>query len=387
MAGQVRPADIVRILYVGMKYDYGRPEQGLSFEHYNFYHSLVHMGHDIIYFDFMTLLQKHGRPWINRRLAEIARGEKPDILFSIVFRDEFDRRTMETISESGSTITVNWFCDDHWRFDSYSRNWAPCFNAVITTSSEAYQKYRAMGCDSAIRSQWASNHFLYRRLDVPFAYDVTFVGQPHGNRRAVVEHLKRKGIDVITWGNGWQRGRISQEEMIRVFNRTRINLNLANSFTRKGTARARQAAGRIMEKMPLGSTLKKTAKKVLEHSSLSDNASTAGYPEQIKGRNFEVPGCGAFLLTEAAENLDEYYTDGEELVCFSNLDDLVDRVNYYLANGDERMRIAQAGYERTLREHTYVHRFSHIFERLGLPTPPVELLAEPMRSGNTEEVA
>src|ERR1700745_1700528 len=51
------------ILYVALKYDYGKPEQSYSFEHYNFYHSLLHMSHDILYFDFATLIEEHGREW------------------------------------------------------------------------------------------------------------------------------------------------------------------------------------------------------------------------------------------------------------------------------------------------------------------------------------
>ena len=57
----------MRILYVALKYDYGKLEQGYSFEHHNFYHSLLHMGHDILYFDFMTLMQEHGRESMNRK--------------------------------------------------------------------------------------------------------------------------------------------------------------------------------------------------------------------------------------------------------------------------------------------------------------------------------
>ena len=66
----------MRILYVAMKYDYGKPEQGYSFEHYNFYDSLHHMGHKIIYFDFMTLMQKHGRKRMNDLLLETVMKEK-----------------------------------------------------------------------------------------------------------------------------------------------------------------------------------------------------------------------------------------------------------------------------------------------------------------------
>ncbi len=57
----------MRILYVAMKYDYGRPEQGESFEHWNFYDPLVRMGHAIVYFDFVTLPERQGPGAMNRR--------------------------------------------------------------------------------------------------------------------------------------------------------------------------------------------------------------------------------------------------------------------------------------------------------------------------------
>ena len=132
----------MRILYVAMKYDYGKPEQGYSFEHYNFYHSLLHMGHDIIYFDFMTLMQEHGKEWMNSRLLEIVEAEKPDLMFTVLFTDELDKAIVRMISENTETNTLNWFCDDHWRFDNFSRYWAPCFNWSVTTAKSAVAQVR-----------------------------------------------------------------------------------------------------------------------------------------------------------------------------------------------------------------------------------------------------
>lgn len=129
------------ILYVALKYDYGKPEQGYSFEHYNFYHSLLHMGHDILYFDFMTLMQEHGQEWMNLRLLEVAKAEKPDLMLTVLFRDELDPATVREISENTDTLPLNWFCDDHWRFNNYSRFWAPSFNWVVTTAASAFPKY------------------------------------------------------------------------------------------------------------------------------------------------------------------------------------------------------------------------------------------------------
>ena len=39
---------------------------------------------------------------------------------------------------------------------------------------------------------------------------------------------------------------------------------------------------------------------------------------------------------------------------------------YYLKNDEEREMIAKAGYERTLKEHTYLQRFEEIFKKIGL---------------------
>ena len=358
------------VLYVAMKYDYGRPDQGYSFEHYNFYHSLLHMGHDILYFDFMTIMQEHGREWMNQRLLEVVRKEKPELMFTILFRDELDPAVVREISENSDTITLNWFCDDHWRFENYSRYWAPCFNWVITTAQSALPKYAHLGYNNIIKSQWACNHFLYRKLNLPLKFDVTFVGQPHGNRRFFIQSLQDAGINVSMWGRGWESGRISQEEMIDVFNQSCINLNLSNASTSSIASKAqsmgkgRSWLSRVVKGIPFASQL------LLEFLTNS-NTNNIHYPEQIKARNFEVPGCGGFLFTGVAEDLENYYEIGKEIICFEDVNDLVEKALYYLQNEDERLTIAQEGYQRTLSEHTYSHRFTDIFQRLGLPHAPI----------------
>jgi spore maturation protein CgeB len=296
------------------------------------------MGHEILYLDFLTAHQKNGREGLSKRLAEIIKSEKPDLLFCVLFTDEFDFDVIKRVSEESSTITLNWFCDDHWRFDSFSRHWAPAFNWITTTSQSAFSKYLQCGYHNAIKTQWACNHYLYRRLDVPLKYDVSFVGQPHGNRREAIDMLECAGVKVRTWGYGWGSGRLDQNQMIQVFNQSRVNLNLSNA-----SSTGARGWGRISPRHML-----------------------KGLPSQIKARNFEVPGCGGFLLTDGAENLQQYYRTGVDVARFSNRRRLAHRIRYYLNNESERSRIATAGYERTLLEHTYVHRFSRMFATMGL---------------------
>ena len=336
----------MKVLYVALKYNYGQPSQGYGVEHYHFYHTLVRMGHDILYFDMM--LMQHGRESMNKRLLEVAKREKPDLMFTVLHTNELEKTVVREISESPDTVTLNWFCDDLWRFDNYSRYWAPCFNGVITTAPSALPKYAHLGYSGVIKSQYACNHFLYRKLDLPLKYDVTFVGQPHSDRREIIQSLRDAGINVHAWGNGWKSGRLSQEEMIRVFNQSRINLNLSKAST--------------------------------------PDTGDDQYTEQLNGKSFEIPGCGGFQLSGSAGDLHNYYEIGKEVVCFEEVDDLREKIYYYLSNEDERAAIAQAGYQRTLRDHTYVHRFTNIFKRLGLPSKPLhEILNGDMQLGSTME--
>lgn len=369
----------MKILYVALKYDYGKPEQGYSFEHFNFYDSLVHMGHDILYFDFVTLMQELGKAAMNQKLLETVKAEKPDLMFTVLYTNELDKAVVKEISNNTDTVTLNWFCDDHWRFENFSRHWAPCFNWAVTTAQSALPKYKEINYKNVIKSQWACNPFLYRKMNLPLKYDMTFVGQPHGDRRETIRALRGAGINVKTWGSGWDVGRISQEEMIQVFNQSRINLNLSNASAcvvdGMTTNLALKLLSRYFDLIPLGSGMKRIGKQYLSKMNNCNIKANRRRPsgnkyqnilDQIKGRNFEVPGCGGFIMTGKADNLDEYYEIGKEVVCFENTEDLVEKAYYYLEHEAERSAIARAGYDRTMREHTYAHRFDDIFRRIGL---------------------
>lgn len=170
---------------------------------------------------------------MNRRLLEVVRVQQPDLMFTVVWQDLLDPRVVRQISEETDTVTLNWYCDDHWQFESLSRRWTPCFNWVVTTAQGTLPRYEELGYRNVVKSQWGCNHGLYRKLDLPLKYDVTFVGLPHGVRRSAVQALIDEGIDVQVWGTGWGHGRSSQQRMIEVFNQSRINLNFSGGVVRR----------------------------------------------------------------------------------------------------------------------------------------------------------
>ncbi len=127
------------ILYVGIKYDYGNKDWGLSYEHYNFYHALLNMGYSLIYFDYDRIKQKYGIKKTSQILREAVFYYQPDILFYFNFHDWIKHSIWKEISEDLPTKTIIWLADDHWRYEETRSVWE-LFNLVVTTDRKGYEK-------------------------------------------------------------------------------------------------------------------------------------------------------------------------------------------------------------------------------------------------------
>jgi len=357
----------MKIVYTGLQYSNFNPKAGESFEYVNFYKSLCNFpGAEVILYAFENMIQK-GREVASAELLNLVRREKPDLLFAFMFTDELLPAILDELKKISTTIA--WFSDDHWRFDNYSSRYAPHFSWVATTYSKAVERYKKIGMNNVVRSQWAANTTIYK----PFPWsgadnpaftevsagrlpDVSFVGTWSKPRAKIIAALQSAGIKVAAYGGGWPNGRIGEQKMLEIFGNSKINLalNPAPGFFNKNSL-GRLVARRSMEK-------------IVPDFHLWDNFRAwfnRGIP-QIKARHFEIPACGGLVFTGPADDLENYYIPDKEIVIYKNIGDLIEKVKYYLSHESERAAIARAGYERTLREHTYEHRFREIFKTIGL---------------------
>jgi spore maturation protein CgeB len=332
----------MQILYVAMRHEYGDPGRGLSFEEMNFRSALESMGHELTTFDFMAREMDVGVEAMRSELIELAGRVQPDLAFFFLFTYELDPATIEAVGQRGGCPTVNWFADDHFRFETYTRHVAAAFDLSVTTDPESVAKYSELDGTRVLLSQWACNPHVYGKAGDGLRHEITFVGQTHGDRKAIIGRLSRAGHPVECWGFGWPRGPIAHEGMIEVFSTSRINLNLNNSPEFHGRK------VRLRKRLHLPARTER--------------------PKQIKGRNFEVPGCGGFLLTERVPHLERYFVLGEEIGVYEDLDDLLVQLPHWLEDEGRRAKVAEAGYRRVLREHTYDRRFTEIFDALDLPS-------------------
>lgn len=322
-----------------MRYSYGKPERGWSYEYVNFYDTLVRMGHTVEFFDYMEEISMHGKEAMNHKLLARVQEWKPDVAMFSLYTDQFDAQVLDIIR--CYTRTFCFFHDDTWRVE-YSRFWARHFDYFSTTDLHGELKYREIGLPNAIYFPFGCNEKIFRKLEMTKEYDVSFVGAWHPYREWLIGRIRKAGIQVKAVGYRWPEGEVNQEEMVRIFNQSRINLNLSNSAS--WDARYLLSSPRA----------------------LINRLRSEKNSEQMKARIFEVCGCGAFLLSYFVEGIAKSYLPDKEIGIYIDADDLIEKIKFYLAHDDLRETMALASYERTLREHTYSTRFHHVFSRMRL---------------------
>ncbi len=87
---------------------------------------------------------------------------------------------------------------------------------------------------------------------------------------------------------------------------------------------------------------------------------------QLKGRLFHAIGTGTLALNEHCPEFDDMFDVGREIITFEfgDVDGFRDKLAWYVSHDTERERIARAGYERGLTQHTWLARIHQIFDHI-----------------------
>lgn len=95
---------------------------------------------------------------------------------------------------------------------------------------------------------------------------------------------------------------------------------------------------------------------VYRNSKINLNISLRSIKSGIPLRVFDIMGCGGFLLTNFQSDMLEYFEPDVDFVYYTDYEDLLVKVDYYLSHDEERERIARNGYEKVKKYHTYEQR-------------------------------
>jgi spore maturation protein CgeB len=339
----------LKILIVSTKIEFGDAPSRNSFAEHFFELPMRKIAGKVLFFDFISVLRTHGRAAMNAQLLAFVKREKPTHTLFVLRTDEF---TPEAVDDIGKyTSTIGYFFDDVWRRE-YADFWARHFEIAITTDVNGEHLWSSLGHKNFIYMPFAANGDVYKREQMEKQYDITFVGQYHPYRAWIIRRLRHAGLNVSVWGPGWDSSYLDLPNVVRIFNCTRINLNLSNNESFD----IRYLASLSRSPVETARVWRRTARALY--------SGDVKVFEQVKARHFEINSCGAFQLSYFVEGLEKHFDLRSEIAIYNGLEDLIAKCSYYLANSDEREAIAARGHIRASSQHTSELRFQALFDSL-----------------------
>ena len=142
----------------------------------------------------------------------------------------------------------------------------------------------------------------------------------------------------------YEATRRQRADMVRQLDPYGVEVRGDPSWTRL-TARAGGAVGYFDDLAPFYRTTK-----------INLNSTSLQMRSAVNQRVFDCPAAGGFLITDGQGDIAELFDSNTEVVTYATLDELADKVDYYLKHPDARLPIIRRAQQRIAAQHTHAHR-------------------------------
>jgi spore maturation protein CgeB len=276
-------------------------------------------------------------------VVELCRQNSPDVMIA-TGSAPINARALREIGELG-VHRVNYSTDDPWSSVHRSPRLLAAlkrYDAVFSPRRSNLEQLRALrgptvhylpfAYDPAVHFTSEAENIEHRDLGC----DVLFVGGGDRDRLSIVGELVTEGFKVALYGGYWERypltraaarGLATPEEIRRATQDASVSLCLVRRSNRDG---------HVM-------------------------------------RSFEMPALGACMLVEDTEEHREMFgEDGEAVVYFRDVSEMIAKLRWLLAHPVERVRLRKEATARVAtEENTYATRLSRMLESIELRARPV----------------
>lgn len=287
--------------------------------------------------------KQHFKEFNNAVLRE-AEIFNPDII--LIYKGAFVYpETIKTLKQKGKPL-VNFYPDVSFRtHGSLLAHTLPLYDHVFTTKTFGINDMKEqLGVMSSSFIPHGYDPDIHRILDInntladAFKCDVSFIGTYSPKKEQMLNYIKTQlpGINMFIWGAGWHQS---------------TTASLKTSIKGRPITGDLYVMGIAASKINLGI--------------LSEEVGGASSGDKITSRTFHIPASGGFMIHEKTEESVLYFKENEETVFYSDKDDLVDKIRFYLKNEAERERIRLKGRERCLNEHSLDHRATKVLNEIA----------------------
>ncbi len=274
-------------------------------------------------FRFGPILQK-----INQDLLIKINEVKPELVF--IYRGtHIYPKTIKKIKEQG-IVVFGYNNDDPFGKKYPKYFWRNFLNGIIyydhifVYREKNIQDYKRLDYTdvSILRSYYIKeNNYPIENISLrKYLYDVMFAGHYEDDGRdEYVRYLLENGIKVkLFGGDGWKK-----------------SAHYNYFFEQQGEIK-------LLSSEDYNSVVNSAKICLVFLSQLNSDTYTR--------RCFEIPATQSFMLSEYSEYLNSIFKEGVEAVYFKTKEDLLNQVNKYLSNSEERKRIAINGYNKVMKE-------------------------------------
>lgn len=247
--------------------------------------------------------------------------KKIDIILGQMWGNFISAKVLAEFKKIG-IIVINVSMDDRlpemWKTkNSGSIGLKDGLDFVLTTAKDVCPWFMAEGLPAIYWPLASSSEFYFphERKDIP----VSFIVNNYGFRSEIIKGLIKSGIDVQCFGHGWENGYVNTVKASEILGRSKIALGIG----------------------------------------------TIGHTKNIltmKLRDFDAPMSGALYITQRNAELDSFYTENKEIVYYSTIKELAEKVKFYLNNVNETKLISERARNRALHDHTWEIRFKQLRE-------------------------
>jgi len=216
-----------------------------------------------------------------------------------------------------------------------SNDYLKPYHLIISSFPHYVKRFRNKGIRSEYLKIGFEKSILDKLKETNEKYDAVFVGgisRHHNKIIEAFEYLVKNNIPIDFWGYG--------------FKKLLPNSPIRNKHHGKAWA------------LNMYNILYNAKISINRHIDVAEN-----YANNM--RLYESTGVGTMLITDLKDNLNELFEIGREIETYSSKEELAEKIKYYLTHEDERKKIAQAGQQRTLKDHTYEIRMKELIEILN----------------------
>lgn len=103
--------------------------------------------------------------------------------------------------------------------------------------------------------------------------------------------------------------------------------------------------------------------KIFKNAKINLNTLHLGEINGVNVRLFEIAGAGGFQLVTYKKEIAEFFELKEEIDTFSNFDELVEKIDFYLKNDKLRMEMAKKSYQKAKDRYTYKNRLEYLLKK------------------------